>query len=164
VVRGELDLGAEKADNRLSMNRWRLLRLIGLVLGVCLAVAGLVGVKSGLQSTSWRRAPARIVMSEVSGTGEHRSSLVMAEYKIGDGIYQCGHVRAGGNNAASDATRYPMGASVTVAYDPAQVTSCALEPGVPALSIALLAAGAAFLGLAVFAHRRMVKPRADARG
>jgi hypothetical protein len=137
------------------MNKWRLLRLIGLALGVGLAVAGLFGATSGLQSASWRSAPAKIVMSEVSGGGERRSSLVMAEYKIGEGIYQCGHVRAGRDNAASDAKRYPVGASVTVAYDPDQLTHCALEPGVSALSIALLAGGAACLGLAVYAHRRM---------
>lgn len=144
------------------MNKLRLLRLLGLVLGVCLAVAGLYGLKSELQSASWRKVPAKIVMSEVSGGGERRSSLVMAEYRIGEGVYQCGHVRAGRDNAASDARRYPMGADATVAYDPGQPTRCALEQGVSATSIALLIGGVGFLGLAVFAQRRMVAARGKA--
>jgi hypothetical protein len=145
------------------MNKLRLLRLIGLVLGVCLLVAGLLGVKSGLQSASWRSAPAKIVMSDVMGSGERRSSLVMAEYRIGDGIYQCGHVQAGRENSASDAKRYPVGADATVAYDPSEPTHCALEQGVSALSIVLLIGGAGFLGLALYIQRRMSAKPAKAR-
>lgn len=139
------------------MKMLRALRLIGILLGLCLAVAGLMGVKTGLQSASWATAPARIVVSEATGKGEHRASLVMAEYRVGADVYQCGHVRLGRDNLASDARRYPVGTSASVAYDPDQVTHCALEAGVSALSIALLVAGVACLGLAALAHRRLAR-------
>jgi hypothetical protein len=141
------------------MNALKLLRLVGIILGLGLAVAGLIGLKSDLRSAGWRHVAARIVVSEPLGRGERRSSLVMAEYRVGEAIYQCGHVREGRGNTGSDAKRYPVGAAATVSYDPVEATRCALESGVTLETIALLVAGAAFMGLAIFANLRLSAKR-----
>jgi hypothetical protein len=136
------------------MKHFKLLRLGALLIGVGFAGVGLIGARSGLQSSSWRTAPARIVMSESFGG---RSSVVMAEYRIGADIYQCGHVRLGRDNTPADARRHPVGSTATVAYDPGQTSRCALETGVSPVNIAFLMVGAGFLGLAVYFHRRLAQ-------
>jgi len=130
-------------------------RAIGVVLGVCLVTLGVVGLRGGLAASNWPSEPARIVISERGGAGDHRFGEIVAQFKVGGNIYHCANVRSGRDNQVQDVARYPVGKQVRVYHDPSNLSKCVFVPGVSGGSIGFLLAGLAFLGLAVYAQLTM---------
>lgn len=99
---------------------------------------------SGRRRTAaeWATAPGTIVAStiQVSRTGKtrHEVPAVAYTYVVGGTVLTGTRVRVGdelgrtriagtGSSAADTVARYPVGATVTVFYDPSDPTSAALE-------------------------------------
>jgi uncharacterized protein DUF3592 len=111
------------------------------VLFVAAVVAKMLEVR---RAADWSTAVGRIVSS---GTGtDHRRSageattvksvpVVEYEFSVGGKTVRGNRIGigedAGGTNTEATLRRYPVGATVTVFYDPANPRSCVLERGVP---------------------------------
>jgi hypothetical protein len=132
-----------------------LLRIVGVLFGVAFASVGGFGMRAGLDSRGWPAAPATVLSSEVIGMGDHTSSRIVAEFKVGADFYHCGQVRLGRENLPQEARAFPVGARVSVHYDPKHMARCVLIPGVSGASLLFAASGVVFLGLAIFAHLRL---------
>jgi hypothetical protein len=87
--------------------------------------------------------------------GDHQSSNIVAEFKVGPFWYHCGRVRMGVDNSPKDAQAFPVGFATAVSYDPEHLERCALIPGVSGGSLVSLCVGIACLALAAYAHSRM---------
>jgi|SRR5271166_4878909 len=89
------------------------------------------------------------------GMGDHMSSAILAEFKVGPNFYHCGRVRMGQDNVPGHAKDFPVGSTAADSYDPTRMDRRVLVPGVSVGSLVFLATGISFLGLAAFAHARM---------
>ncbi len=139
-------------------------RAIGVVLGICLVTLGVLGLRGGLAASTWPSEPARIVISERGGTGDHRFGEIVAQFKVGQDIYHCANVTSGRNNQVQDVPRYPVGRQVRVYHDPSNLSKCVFVPGISGESIGFLLAGVAFLGVAVYAQLAMRAQKRRAAG
>jgi hypothetical protein len=132
-----------------------LAKFVGVLFGVCFTLVGFLGVRAGLASYDWTSAPATIIESERVGMGDHQSSKIVAEFKVGPYWYHCGRVRMGVDNSPKDAAAFPLGFAAIVSYDPEHLERCALIPGVSGGSLMLFSVGLAGLLLAAYAHVKM---------
>ncbi|GLC24633.1 DUF3592 domain-containing protein [Roseisolibacter agri] len=133
-----------------------------IVLGAAGVVAPVRALRRELRSRAWPRAPGRVLAARmelyVDRAGGRAPRLgdvepiIRAEYTV-DGVrYSTASVRwAGVPSWAATRTlaRYPEGAAVVVAYDPAEPTVGLLEPGPTLVSgtQVALGLGAVLLGL-----------------
>jgi len=130
---------------------------IALALFAALAMFGVVWALSEAvyahASEHWPRTLGSIVSSGVSvehdGAGRMYAAGIRYRYVVDGHEYTCDRVRFGGSWAfarrrpADTLTkRFPVGAPVTVAYDPAKPSRGALEPGL---------GGQAYLNVLLFA-------------
>lgn len=141
-----------------------ILFLVGVVFGG--AAAGAIGIARA--SRSWPTVPGRVVRSEIRTNRKANGlpgfrTLVRYEYVVDEEEYE-GRELAGGDfpyRSAHGATRrlaaYPVGAPVTVRYDPTEPEIAVLETGVspdvlylPAIATMLVAAALAILSWGVW--------------
>ena len=141
-----------------------ILFLVGVVFGG--AAAGAIGIARA--SRSWPTVPGRVVRSEIRTNRKANGlpgfrTLVRYEYVV-DGEEYEGRELAGGDfpyRSAHRATRrlaaYPVGAAVTVRYDPTEPEIAVLEAGVspdvlypPAIATMLVAVALAILSWGVW--------------
>ena len=89
-------------------------------------------IASGVKSRKKRPGDAGYNFSDTEVTNEPR---VVYEYKIANRKYHCERItiaeRIGGDDLEAFLARYPVGASVTVYYDPDDPKSAVLERDVP---------------------------------
>lgn len=108
---------------------------------------------SARASEHWPRTLGSIVTSGVSvehdGYGRRYAVDILYRYVVDGHEYTCDRVRFGGfwlfnwrRSADTLTKRFPVGASVTVAYDPAKPSRGVLEPGL---------GGQAYLNVLVYA-------------
>jgi len=154
-ARGIVRDGVSSQDRESDIANLPLVRLVGLLFGAVFTLVGTLGVRSGFERLGLPSAPAKILRSERIGMGDHMSSAIVAEFKVGPDLYHRGQVRMGRDNMPGDVEDFPVGSTAAVSYDPARMDRCVLVPGVSGGSLVFLATGAAFLGLAAFAHARM---------
>lgn len=127
------------------------LRLASLFFGLGLLLFGLFGVWRVADQLRWSSVPATVITSE-HGSDNH-PAFVVAQYRLGKAIYHCGKVFHG--KEKGDAAHFTVGMKTKVYYDPKQPGQCALRRGVPALSLAFILLGFAFLGVSNYARRKM---------
>ena len=142
------------------MQNQALARLVGVVFGVCFTAVGLLGVRAGLAASNWPSEPARIIVSERAGLGDHRYGNIVAEFRVGEAVYHCGHVTSGRNNSTWDVSHWPVGKPVRVWHDPVNFSKCVLVPGISGGSLGFLATGLGMFGLALYAHWSLRRQRA----
>lgn len=141
-----------------SSGGWRnlpLLRLAALVFGVVFLTVGALGVRAGLQSARWPTAPATVVISEQVGFSRYNRGRVVARWRTGQDLRDCGIVHFGYDTNLADVRAHPVGSATRVAWDPADPSRCVIEPGVGRGVIVFALVGAAFLGVAWWAHARL---------
>jgi hypothetical protein len=127
---------------------------------------GITAAENAIASTRWPSAPGVITVSKVTHYESHDPDSIDTMYEA-DITYEYqvagrkldGHTASFADISSSDPRpaeaivgRYPVGAAVTVYYDPAQPETSALEPGLAGGLILPLGIGASFtligLGLA----------------
>lgn len=142
---------------------------VGVGLAIALGAAWIL--ERAAAAAEWPASGGLVITSEVaSGTDADGSRLYWpnVEYRYGvrDSTYVGTRVRAILTRASSDGparrvvARYPVGAAVTVFYDPADPSSALLETESGAVvGFLFAAAGACVLigGAAFLAHRRAVE-------
>ncbi|HEX4181057.1 MAG TPA: DUF3592 domain-containing protein [Caulobacteraceae bacterium] len=139
------------------MTNLPLVRAVGLIFGACFAAAGLMGMRYGMTTLAWPSAPARIIISERVGMGDHAAGNIVAEFRLGEAIHHCGTVISGRDNSASDVRTYPVGRWIQVRYRPGDVGRCVFIPGISGGGVAFLLVGIAAFGLALYAHLSLRK-------
>jgi hypothetical protein len=137
------------------MQNLPLVRIFGVVFGVCFLTAGIAGARFGLQALKWPTASGEIVISERVGLGDHKSGHIVAEFPYGRGVVRCGHVVAGRDNMASEVRDYPLGKAVSVSYNPENLSQRVFHPGISAGSIAFTLVGLGAFAMACYAHREL---------
>lgn len=118
--------------------------LIALPFITLLVVAVLAKMIEVRQASTWTTAIGRIVTSETTATRQHSSDnatvvktvpVVEYEFVIGGHTWRGNRIGigedAGGENTEATLRRYPVGAVVTVYYDPADPKKSVLERGIP---------------------------------
>ena len=133
-----------------------------LLIGAAIGAVGVRNAWRAAASRGWPTVPGVVVASarETHVTYDQRSnrsskaygSRVRVRYAVGGAEYETEQRRFGqivGTTDPSDAAllvlRYPSGAPVTVAYDPAHPSRAVMEPGLFAEALWLPAAGLAFV-------------------
>ena len=53
------------------------------MIGVCFTLIGILGIWSGGENIGWPSVPGTILQSERIGMGDHQSSTIVAEFKVG---------------------------------------------------------------------------------
>jgi len=131
-----------------------LLSVLTAVVAGCCAIALPIGIFGGLgywiykrsqqakgaqqAAQSWLATAGTVVLSRVEVSGGETASVnprVAYQYQVGAQTYQSEIIRAGsqffsvssGRNAYDTVDRYPVGATVTVYYNPANPAEAALE-------------------------------------
>ena len=119
--------------------------LIAAPMGVLFIVAVLVKMLEVRRASTWSLAAGRIVRSDTD-VRHHRFAgeattvttvpLVEYEFSVGGRAWRGSRISigddAGGANTEATLRRYPVGAAVSVHYDPANPKDCVLERDIPA--------------------------------
>jgi hypothetical protein len=130
------------------------LTIAATVLSICCSIALPLGIFGGLgyyiyknsqkakavqqAAQSWLTTRGQVVLSRVEVSGGDTTSVtprVVYQYQVGAQTYQSETIRAGsqffsvtsGRGAYDTVDRYPVGATVTVYYNPANPAESALE-------------------------------------
>jgi len=125
----------------IDTSRWPVVApLVVLVaIGASLALRGARRAHPRGGAATWPVTRGTILSSTIqvlrTGTARHEVPIVRYSYQVGREVYQGSRIRAGGdtrtgeegNRAREVLTRYPVGTSVHVFYDPADPTRSALE-------------------------------------
>lgn len=141
-------------DPELLFGGGMILTVVIVILSVCLSVFCTVvpigaviwfivkrkNQRDALQqaSLSWRRTQGRVLKSRVEVSGGEVASVspyVLYEYEVHGQMYQSVQIQAGDRFMRSGSSRdayetvdkYPVGATVTVYYDPSNPAEAALE-------------------------------------
>jgi Protein of unknown function (DUF3592) len=129
-----------------------------------------------LENRCWPIAEGQIESSAVARRTDDEdktmySAHIRYSYAVGDRRYEADTVWFGGDYSstsfgAHNATvqRYPVGAKVTVHYDPARPEVAVLEPGVFFSSYAVFAFGVGLLGIGALVVLNLVRRLALQRG
>ncbi|MCI0396561.1 MAG: DUF3592 domain-containing protein [Chloroflexi bacterium] len=128
-------------------------------LGIGLSIWGWNILQNARASTAWPTAQGQVVSSEVtvstsSEGGDSYNPQVTFVYAVNDQQYQddtikFGETSYGNRNRAQEvADKYPVGATVTVYYDPSDPATAVLEPGVSGGSYLILGLGVFFAVMA----------------
>jgi hypothetical protein len=118
--------------------------LIAAPMGVLFIVAVLVKMLDVRRASTWSTAAGRIVRSDTEAR-RHRFAgeattvttvpLVEYEFSVGGRAWQGSRISigedSGGANTEATLRRYPVGAAVSVHYDPANPRNCVLERDIP---------------------------------
>jgi Protein of unknown function (DUF3592) len=133
---------------------------------LCFAAPGLICIGIGVhslhlaqQSTSWAKAPAKVVQSEVitsvrsrSGGGKtvlHKFNISY-QYKVANQTYVSKDIFYGGGISTNTdfakkyVAKYPQGMRTIATYDPLHPDQAVLEPGIKKLTFFPLVMGSAF--------------------
>lgn len=144
------------------------LMAIFLAVGIGLSFWGWSVLENARVSESWPTTDGEILSSTVRvDTDEDGTSYfgdVTFRYSVDDIVYTSDNVsfgQYGGNrdHAEEIVARYPAGSGVTVHYDPADVETAVLEPGVTWSSYMLLAMGGMFACVPLFMLPFMLRQR-----
>lgn len=121
-------------------------RIAGIIFGVCFVAIGLMGLRYGITTLAWPSAPAKVIISERVGVGDHSAGNIVAEFHLGQGIYHCGTVISGRDNSASDIRAYPVGRQIKVRYRPDNLGQCVFIPNVSGAALRSCWSGSRRLG------------------
>ena len=152
---------------------------VTMLFGVALIWIALRNLWLGSASAHWPTTPGTIITSfvrhTVSGKSEYRDPEIVYQYTVNGTQYAHSALDLslnsahGEDEAAEFVARYPVGATVTVSYDPAHPERAVLNPGrhlanlfLVAIGLALVAAGCVFLVLWFFPPK-FNTPRGAAR-
>ncbi|MDP3792723.1 MAG: DUF3592 domain-containing protein [bacterium] len=142
------------------------------VVGIALTIFwGIPTARNAMESKNWPSTDGRITISDVSKNYDSEDdsvtygAKVTYNYTVNGMIYMGGTV-AFGDYSSSDpshaggiVSRYPVGKSVKVYYDPSDPKTSALEPGAGWSSFVGLMAGIAFAAIGVvgffFARKKL---------
>ncbi len=123
----------------IDTSRWPVVAALVVLVGASLALRGARRSHSGAGATTWPVTRGTILSSSIqvlrTGTSRREVPLVRYSYQVGLQMYQGSRIRAddevhdasSGGRAREVLTRYPVGSSVQVFYDPADPARSALE-------------------------------------
>ncbi len=149
-----------------------------LIAGVICALLSLIAfgfairdLQMGTDSPNWPTVQGTVLRSELKSDNENYWAEITYEYLVDGAIYQGTNVRTLGfqvgtglGDAQETISRYPVGASVLVHYDPASPRTAVLEPGSHGGGVvtALMAFILGFMAWASFRHWKARKAVQDA--
>ena len=119
--------------------------------GLAVAAYGLTVLYHARRTAAWPSTPGVVTKSDVSHGAQSHATAVAYAYTV-DGVpYRGADIGRGiefasttEDHARRRVARYPVGARVTVYYDPAAPATAVLEPGVSKASLVPLAFGVMF--------------------
>lgn len=142
---------------------WR--QLLGLFAGAAMCAGGIILARSGLQdigysyqSRAWPQTTGQVIEAGLVQRGDNFQAIIRYYYQVGDLGYNSETLGFGTTDSTDRAQaehileRYPIGATVQVAYYPDDPSLACLEPGAPpynAFSKLLISSVFLFLGGAV---------------
>jgi Protein of unknown function (DUF3592) len=147
-----------------SMRRFFLLSLCFAAPGLLCIGIGSYGLHLAQQSTSWAKAPAKVVQSEVITSVQSRSGRgktvlhkfnISYQYKVANQMYVSNNIFYGGGISTNTdfaekyVTKYPQGMMTIATYDSLHPDQAVLEPGVKKLTFFPLVMGSTFFFIAI---------------
>jgi hypothetical protein len=129
-----------------------------LVFAAVLGGFGIAKYRVGAASVDWPTVEGRITGARLASTRSDNKTKyqpnVTYTYEVGGASLQGSRITAVSSytsrgKASAVLARYPVGASVTISYDPENPRSSVLEPGVGSGAMIILAAAGGCLALAV---------------
>lgn len=127
--------------------------LVFVGVGIGLSLWGWSVLQNARVSQSWPQTPGEIVSSRVRTDEDENGTSYFGEvtfhYVVADSRYTSDNVSFGqysGNRSHAEeiVAKYPVGSQVTVYYDPNEVETAVLEPGVTWSSYLLIGMGVLF--------------------
>lgn len=143
----------QKSSNSMGCLGSMIFLLVFVGVGIGLSLWGWSVLQKARVSESWPQAQGEIVSSEVRRSDDENGSSysgdVTFEYVVADSRYSSDNVSFGqysGNRSHAEeiVAKYPVGSRVTVYYDPEDVATAVLEPGVTWSSYFLIGMGVLF--------------------
>lgn len=143
----------QKSSNSMGCLGSMIFLLLFVGVGIGLSLWGWSVLQKARVSESWPQAQGEIVSSEVRRSDDENGSSysgdVTFEYVVADSRYSSDNVSFGqysGNRSHAEeiVAKYPVGSRVTVYYDPEDVATAVLEPGVTWSSYLLIGMGVLF--------------------
>jgi hypothetical protein len=137
---------------------------------LCFAAPGLLCTGMGVhnlhlaqQSTSWAKAPAKVVDSEIVTTVNSKNGRrtllhefnISYQYKVADQMYVSNNIFYGGDISTNTGlarkyvSKYPQGMMTIATYDPLHPDQAVLEPGIMKLTFFPLVMGSTFFFISI---------------